>query len=233
MAALFSNLTPRGKALAALLLLIPVPSLGTWMAGAAAEGPVGQVVFGAAKVWVWLLPVVWLMLVDGRRPAFPRPSSRGMLAAGATGIVIFAAIVAGYWWLGREWIDVEFVRSKTEEVGLGTPARYLLGAAGWIAVNSLLEEYVWRWFVFTRCETLMSRYGAVAASGLFFTLHHIIALDVYFDWRVTVLGSLGVFIGGATWSWLYLRYRNIWAAYVSHVFADVAVFGIGWFIVFG
>ncbi len=42
-----------------------------------------------------------------------------------------------------------------------------------------------------------------------------------------------VFIGGATWSWIYLRWRNIYAAYVSHVFADLAVFGVGWWLVFG
>ena len=60
-----------------------------------------------------------------------------------------------------------------------------------------------------------------------------IALDFYFDWRVTLLGSSGVFIGGAIWSWIYLRWRNIYAAYVSHVFADLAVFGVGWYLVFG
>ncbi|MHC4103176.1 MAG: CPBP family glutamic-type intramembrane protease [Planctomycetota bacterium] len=41
-----------------------------------------------------------------------------------------------------------------------------------------------------------------------------------------------MFIGGTTWSWLYLRYRNIWAAYVSHVFADVIIFAIGWKLLF-
>ncbi len=156
-----------------------------------------------------------------------------MLAACVSGGAIFAAIAAGYWFLGRHWIDVEFMRDKIEEVGLGTPMRYLLGALAWITINSLLEEYVWRWFVFTRCETLMPRVPAVLASALFFTFHHVIALAVYFDWRITVLGSLGVFVGGATWSWLYLRYRNIWAAYVSHVFADVVIFAIGWRIIFG
>ncbi len=78
----------------------------------------------------------------------------------------------------------------------------------------------------------MPRWWAVVASGLFFTLHHIIALWVYFDWRIIVLGSLGVCIGGMTWSWLYIRYRNIWAAYVSHVFADVIVFAIGYQLLF-
>ena len=34
----------------------------------------------------------------------------------------------------------------------------------------------------------------------------------------------GVFIGGLTWSLLYLRYRNIYACWVSHVYADLIIF---------
>jgi len=96
----------------------------------------------------------------------------------------------------------------------------------------MLEEYFWRWFVFTRCEALMHRYAAVVLSAALFTAHHIVALNVYFDWRVTALGSLGVFIGGATWSWLYLRTRNIYTAYISHVFADIIIFWIGYQLIF-
>ncbi len=221
------------KALLALLLLVPAPSFGTWMAMHLAEGSVGQAVFLASKVWMLALPVAWLVLVDKGRPSFPRPVSRGMGAACLTGSAIFLAVVAAYWLLGPHWIDAELMRERMLEVGLKTPLIYVLGALYWCTFNSLAEEYVWRWFVFTRCEALTGRWTAVGASGLLFTLHHIIALSAYFDARVTVLASLGVFIGGATWSWLYLRYRNIWAAYVSHVFADVIIFAIGWKIVFG
>ena len=232
MSTLDDNANAKRRAILALVLLVPVPSLGTWMGMVAAEGPAGQAMFAASKLWVWLFPVVWLMLVDKRRPTFPRPAARGMAVACVTGVLIMAAIAAGYWFLGRQWIDAEFMRDKMIEVGLDTKGKYLLGALYWITINSLLEEYVWRWFVTTRCETLMPRKAAVAVSALFFTFHHIIALEVYFDWRVSVLASLGVFIGGATWSWLYIRYRNIWAAYVCHVFADVIIFAIGWYLVF-
>jgi CAAX protease family protein len=224
---------PRKKALLALVLLVPVPSLGTWMGMVAMPGPVGSAVFMLSKAWILVLPLVWLLWVDKERPHIPRPTRRGMLAACVSGSIIFNIIAAAYFVIGRNWIDPGFVRDKAFEVGLKTPAIYILGAIYWCTVNSSLEEYTWRWFVFTRCETLMPRWPAVIASGLFFTLHHIVALNVYFDWRVTVLATLGVFVGGATWSWLYLRYRNIWAAYVSHVFADVVIFVIGYHLIFG
>jgi membrane protease YdiL (CAAX protease family) len=221
------------RALTALLLLVPVPSIATWLGMAGAEGTaLGNTVFALGKIWILLLPVAWVTFVERQKPRIPLPAARGMRAACLTGSAIVVAIASAYWLLGRHWIDAGLVREQAHEVGLTTPTRYVLGAIYWCTINSILEEYVWRWFVATRCEVLVPRIAAVVLSGLFFTLHHIVALAVYFDWRVTVLGSVGVFIGGATWSWLYIRYRNIWAAYVSHVFADVIIFAIGYKLIF-
>ena len=221
------------NAVLALLLLVPAPSIGIYIAAYGSPGSAfAKGFFFACKVWLIAMPLVWHLLVDKQRMSIPRPSHKGMATAAATGSAIFLAIGAAYFLFGH-WIDPAVVSEKAAEVGLTSPLIYVLGAVYWCTVNSLLEEYVWRWFVFTRCETLMPKPLAVAVSGLFFTLHHIIALTAYFDWRITVLGSLGVFIGGATWSWIYLRYRNIYAAYLSHVFADVIIFIIGYKLIFG
>jgi membrane protease YdiL (CAAX protease family) len=222
----------KSRALLALLAIVPAPTLGLiaalyiWPDTAA-----GQTIYAALKLWLILLPVAWIVLIEKHRPRWPRFSTRGIGEGVATGGVIFAVIIAAYWLFGS-WIDTGAMARQIEDVGLGRPHVYLLAALYWCTVNSILEEYVWRWFVYTRCEALMPRITAVIAAGLFFTIHHALALDFYFDWRVTLLGSVGVFIGGATWSWLYLRWRNIYAAYIRHVFADLAVFGVGWHIVF-
>lgn len=225
--------TEKRNAMFALLLLVPAPSIGIYTAVYGAPGSMfAKAFFIACKGWLLVLPLVWHLLVDKQKLTVPRPTGKGMGVAVATGSAIFLAIGAGYFLFGH-WIDTTLVSEKAIEVGLSTPMLYILGAVYWCTVNSLLEEYVWRWFVFTRCETLMPKLLAVVASGLFFTLHHVIALTAYFDWRITILGSLGVFIGGATWSWIYLTYRNIYAAYVSHVFADIVIFWIGYRLIFG
>jgi hypothetical protein len=73
---------------------------------------------------------------------------------------------------------------------------------------------------------------AVFASAAIFTAHHVIAVSQYLDPLHTILASAGVFAGGLVWSWLYLRYRSIWPCWISHVLADIAVFGIGWYLLF-
>ena len=96
-----------------------------------------------------------------------------------------------------------------------------------------MEEYVYRWFIYRQCETLMRGTAAVVASAAIFTAHHVIAVSQYLDLRFTILASAGVFAGGVVWSVLYLRYRSIWPCWISHVFADIAVFAIGWWLLFG
>ena len=77
--------------------------------------------------------------------------------------------------------------------------------------------------------------GAIAAvvlSALLFTVHHVIALRAQFGWNVTLLASAGICVGGAAWSWCYLKYRSIWPGYVSHLVVDATVFVIGWKLIF-
>jgi membrane protease YdiL (CAAX protease family) len=120
------------------------------------------------------------------------------------------------------------------KLSLDTPASFLAMALYTCLLNSLLEEYVWRWFVTAQFERLAARPVAVLASAGAFTLHHVIVLQSQFtDWRLTLIGSLAVFVAGALWSALFLRYRSLWSPWLSHVLVDAAVFAVGARIVFG
>ena len=117
-------------------------------------------------------------------------------------------------------------------MGIGTPMAYLLGAGYWIFVNSVIEEYVYRWFVQRQCEQLMSTKAAAVASAIIFTAHHVVALATYLDPALTALASVGIFGAGLIWSGMYARYRSIWPPWVAHAIADVAVFTCGWWLLF-
>jgi membrane protease YdiL (CAAX protease family) len=225
--------TDRRRALLALLLLAPVPSLGVIMAMVVAPGPVGKTLFTIAKVWLLVFPAAWYLLVEKGRPSWSPPRQGGLAAGAASGAVLAAVIVAGGWLFGVQDMDLAPLRAEVREMGLNSIVPYLAGAAGWTFVNSLMEEYVYRWFVFRQCETLLQSTAAVIASAAIFTAHHVIAVSQYLDPPLATLASVGVFAGGLVWSWLYLRYRSIWPCWLSHVLADIAVFGIGWYLLFG
>jgi membrane protease YdiL (CAAX protease family) len=223
----------RSRALVALMLIVPAPTFGVLAAMYWWPGRVGEIVFFAAKAWMLALPVLWRLAVERHPISFSPARQGGFLVGALLGVAISVVILAAYRLWGVAWIDPDFVRQAAVDNGIGTPARYLAAIAFWIFVNSVLEEYVYRWFIFRQCEKLMPPVLAVLVSASCFTVHHVFALLDQFDWRITTLASVGVFIGGAIWSWMYLRYRSIWPGYLSHAIVDVAIFWIGWRLIFG
>jgi membrane protease YdiL (CAAX protease family) len=196
-------------------------------------GPLGRALFMAAKVWLVAVPVFWHLAVD-RRPPSASPMRRGGVGIGmSTGFAAAGIIVCSAYLFGVFRMDMAELAGEVGEMGLADPRSYLLGAAGWTFANSLMEEIVYRWFVYTRCERLMPVPAAMIASAGVFTAHHVVALSTYLPWHLTTLASVGVFAGGLLWSWLYSRTRSIWPGWISHVLADIAVFAVGWVVLFG
>jgi len=228
-----ATLPEKRRALLAILLLVPAPSVGVLAAMWLWAGPVGQAIWSASKLYLALFPLGWHRLVERQPIAWSPPRHGGWGMGAATGLGIALALGLGWWCLGSRWVDLEAARKVLVEAGLGSAGLYLGACFYWITINSLIEEYVWRWFVFEKLEiaTGSGRF-AVLGSGLFFSLHHGLATASFLAWPLALGAALGCFIGGALWSWLYLRYRSIWPAYLSHAIVDVAVFAIGWHILF-
>jgi len=225
----------RTRASAALWLFVPAPALGAVLAmwlPATMGTPLGQGGFAFIKLWIILLPLVWLKWVDRGRFSLSPPRSGGWGMGIGSGLLIGAAILAVFALTGSAWIEAAGLQAQMAANGITTPGRYLALCAYMALANALIEEYAWRWFVFSKCEILWgAKWGSLAAA-IFFTLHHILVLAAEVSWPVTVLGSLGVFSGGLIWTWCYRRYRSIWPGYVSHLLADCAIFLVGWFLLF-
>ncbi len=221
------------KSLLALVLLLPAPSLGVYFGMIALpDSALGKGLFFLAKVWLFGLPLVWRRWVDRQSWTWSRPCHGGFGVGALLGIAISLFIIAMYAFLGETLLDVPFIRNRMQRIGLANPTIYLLGALYWICINSVLEEYVWRWFVVEKCQALWRSLPAILLSALGFTGHHIIAMQVYSSPLVTFFGALGIFIGGAIWSWCYVRYKSIWPGYLSHAIVDLAVFAVGYHIIF-
>ncbi|MBT3220300.1 MAG: CPBP family intramembrane metalloprotease [Proteobacteria bacterium] len=216
----------------ALILMVPIPSIGV-LAGLAIDNSVlGVSVWIAGKAWLLALPAVWLALVD-RKPLVCSLPRRGLVVGALSGMAVATIIVGAYALVGTLWIDPAKLIGVLEPVGLTNKMVYLGAAAYWILFNSVLEEYVYRWFVFTQAKTLWGARWAAVVSALAFVIHHGVVLAIYFDWRVTLLCCIGICLGGLFWSALYHKYQNIWAPYISHAVVDIAVFAIGWLLLFG
>lgn len=222
----------RWKAILALLLLVPAPSIGTAAAFYWWPGLTGEVIYGFCKVVLLVLPVLWFLYLERSKLSLSPVKKGGLIVGLISGLVIAAAILGFYALVGKNIIDEQMFRDSLIDKGFGNKTKFIGMAFFVIILNAALEEYVWRWFVFRQCEKLMPGLLAIFASAILFTIHHIVALRAYVDWDITLISCAGLLIGATAWSALYWRYRSVWPGYISHVFADIAVYIIGWQILF-
>ena len=164
----------------ALLLSMCVPSLAAFAYMVLLGETPAQVVYVFSRVFLIGFPVAWFLLAERGRPAWPRWSTRGSVLG-----VVFALVVGAVAWLMYEfWLDEALdwsgVRREADELGLRE--HYVLFALFLSLINSAMEEYYWRWFVFGRCRRRMSLAFAAPLSGLAFAAHHVVVL-------VTFLGA--------------------------------------------
>jgi hypothetical protein len=134
--------------------------------------------------------------------------------------------------MGNTLIDAA-AKTKIDELGITSLWAFLLFATVMSLCNSLMEEYVWRWFVFSKFKVLVGVWPAIFLSALFFTLHHVVILWNFGSIELVIIGSLGLCIGGIVWGWLYQKYNSIWPGWICHVAADTAIMWITWTIITG
>jgi uncharacterized protein len=223
----------RSRAIFALCAIVPVSSIAALMSVWIAPGIIGQTVAICCGIWMVLFPVLWCKFVDCQQLKLKFNKPQGFGLGIVLGLGMFGIIAASYWFVGRYWMDIGDIRTKFALLKMNAPLMVFGFGTFQTLINSGIEEYVWRWFVFQKCEVLFGR-AAVWISAIFFTLHHIILMLAYTqDLRLIASMTLAVFIAGVIWARCFAKYRSILPSYLSHLAADLALQIIGWHVLLG
>jgi uncharacterized protein len=226
-------LLERNRSMLALLLIVPVTSIGALCSTTIAPGAIGQAIAICCGIWLLVFPLWWQVSVERQQLKW-RLVPDGWVAGIILGLLMFGAILGSYWFAGKYWLNIPDIRARVSQMGMNIPLMVLGFGTFQTLVNSLIEEYVWRWFVFRHCARLWTQTQAVWISAGFFTLHHIILLVAYCDdWRLVVVGSIAVFVAGVLWARCAKIYHSLLPSYLSHLAADLALQIASWHILLG
>jgi len=232
-----SRRVSRSADAAALWAAALFPSLATWLYFVVlTQHPSAavQAAYAAEKVLQFAFPLLWVVLVRRQKIPIARPSTAGMTEGLLLGVAVFAGMLLLYFqWLkpaGYLAAATGPITAKATALGMGSPARFILGGVLLSSIHSLLEEYYWRWFLFGGLRRLMPVAAALILSSLAFTAHHVILLAIYFGGSplATIFFSLCVTIGGAVWAWIYHRSGSLLGPWVSHLLIDAGIFVVGY-----
>lgn len=215
-----------------LLLVAVAPSIGSLAGLWIWPGALGSTVYAICKTLLYGIPawVAWRTisrkdLLSGFRSG---TSLAALLLGTMSGLVIGGSIIMMWFGGFGDTVDADKLLVVMKESGLDRPARFW-AFAGWLSIgNSLLEEFVFRWFVDSRLKLLgIPLVLAIPLSALIFTVHHVIVLAAFFDTKVVLIGSAGVFVGGLIWSASLGLWKSVIPGWISHALVDVAIIMVG------
>ncbi len=193
-----------------------------------------QSVYAVGKLVQFGFPVAWVWLVCRERLAWPERPWAGLPLGIGVGLAIVAAMLLlhGAWLQPSGLLDApaEAVRQRVISAGIDSQSKYAALAVFYSGMHSLLEEYYWRWFVFSRLTRCLSVWPAIGISSFGFMAHHVVVLSQYFGWGsfLSLFFSFSVAVGGVVWAGLYHRYRTLLAPWSSHVLVDAGIFWLGY-----
>lgn len=196
-----------------------------------ADASVRGFMYFASKVVVNAIPLLWVLRYERRRVQRLRVDGRSVRLGAASGVLMAAVIAATYFWLFRGRLATDGLRDTVAVFGVVD--RFFWFAPFLCLVNSGLEEYYWRWFMYKVLRRWTGMWAAAVVSAVGFTLHHIVVLTAYFpDARWVVLMSAGVFAAGVVWAVLYEKCGRIIGPWVSHMIADAVIMVVAYDLLF-
>ncbi|MBT3419503.1 MAG: CPBP family intramembrane metalloprotease [Candidatus Magasanikbacteria bacterium] len=190
-----------------------------------------QALYGATKIALLVWPLIWValgyvVLKKGVRE-YTKSICYGLALGG-----VFIGILFGLFFI----YEAEF-RSFSQNIILQATAWnliewYILFAIGVSLIHSLLEEYYWRWFIFSGLHKHLRWEWAAIISSIGFASHHYIILHQFFPLWMTIIFGTGVGVGGFLWCALYKKTNSIIGPWISHILVDGALFFIGYLLIF-
>ncbi|MCT1400199.1 CPBP family intramembrane metalloprotease [Paenibacillus sp. p3-SID867] len=187
----------------------------------------------AIKIILFLsLPIGYAMIAGGvpfrRLFTFGR---KGLLMSLLLGFGVFTIILGGYFLLSPLF-DFTNVTGALQE-NLGVNAGNFVFVALYISIaNSLLEEFFFRGFAFFTLKEQVGRRFAYLFSAGAFAVYHIAMMSSWFSVGLFLLLIAGLVVAGLLFNWLNERSGNIYASWMVHMFANLAINTIG-FMLFG
>lgn len=145
------------------------------------------------------------------------------------GIALYGIIIGAYFAI-RPFYDFSGIADSLSSTAGVTGDNFLFVAIYISFINSLLEEFFFRGFVFVNLKKHSKRAVAYAVSSVCFSLYHVAMMIGWFNIGLFVLVVVALAIGGAVFNLLNEKYESIYTSWFVHMFANFAINTIGFIL---
>lgn len=148
---------------------------------------------------------------------------KGIGIALILGLIVYGIILGGYYIIKDIFDFSSIAKNLTSQTGVDKN-NFIYVAIYISLVNSMMEEFFFRGFVFKNLSNKVFAY--VFSSGIF-ALYHIAMMIGWFNIPVFVLVMAGLIIGGILFNFLNEKFNTVYVSWTVHMFANFAINTIG------
>lgn len=179
------------------------------------------------------LPVIYTLTDKNIRlkDIFKIQSRKHIIYSISLGFLVYAIIMGSYLIL-KNFIDLNNIKGILD-TNLNVNKDNFVFVAIYISlINSLLEEFFFRGFIFLNLKRFISRKFAYIISAFAFASYHVAIMANWFNPALFLLAMTGLFIGGLIFNYLNDKSSNIYGSWLVHMMANFAINTVG-FIMYG
>ncbi len=183
------------------------------------------------KIGMFLLLPILLSRMDRQIDlrSVLRFRKKGFGGALLLGLGIYGLIVGGYF-LFSLFVDFSPITGALSDNAGVQKGNFIFVALYISFINSLLEEFFFRGFVFLNLKRFLSTGWAYGISAVSFALYHVSMMIGWFPFWVFMLVMAGLVIGGLIFDFLDDKQGTIYTSWLTHMFANFAINTIGFLL---
>jgi uncharacterized protein len=135
--------------------------------------------------------------------------------------LILASIYLAAYFLFKDFIDFIAIQERIDDLASINASNIILIGAYIILINSLLEEFFWRGFLFNELNKFTSRIFAYLFTGIAFSFHHIMFIFDWFPLHFLALATLGLIGYAIILNYVFEKHKDLFSCWFIHIFGDI------------
>jgi membrane protease YdiL (CAAX protease family) len=141
--------------------------------------------------------------------------------------VILSLIYIGGYFLLRSKLDFTRITEQLSNLIAVDASNIIMIGAFIIVINSLLEEFFWRGFLFKEMDLLTNKTFAYLSTGIAFSFHHIAFIYTWFDPIVNSIAIIGLVGFALIMNFLFYKFKDLFSLWIIHIMVDLVQIVMG------
>ncbi|MDX9970365.1 MAG: CPBP family intramembrane glutamic endopeptidase [Candidatus Gracilibacteria bacterium] len=144
--------------------------------------------------------------------------------------LILATIYLSSFLIFKNFIDLESVKTNLSTL-IDLDAKKLIFVGAYIIIiNSILEEFFWRAFLFAKFKTVSPKFIAYLIPAIAFSFHHVMFYYNWFTLPIFITVTIGLIVYSLIMNKIFDYSKDLFSCWLIHALVDIVQISIAFMI---